>query len=67
MKSNDIHICAFPKSGITYFGFLLAAARLRHNGMALVPHDVQHRLPAHRCSHRWRTRCPGKHLARRGG
>jgi hypothetical protein len=37
MKSNDIHICAFPKSGITYFGFLLAAARLRHNGIALMP------------------------------
>lgn len=37
MKSNDIHVCAFPKSGITYFGFLLAAARLRHNGIALLP------------------------------
>jgi hypothetical protein len=37
MKSNDIHVCAFPKSGITYFGFLLAAARLRHNGIALMP------------------------------
>jgi hypothetical protein len=37
MKSNDIHVCAFPKSGITYFGFLLVAARLRHNGIALSP------------------------------
>lgn len=37
MKSNDIHICAFPKSGITYFGFLLTAARLRHNDIALMP------------------------------
>ena len=37
MKSNDIHVCAFPKSGITYLGFLLVAARLRHNGIALVP------------------------------
>ena len=37
MKTNDIHICAFPKSGVTYFGFLLVAARLRHNGIALMP------------------------------
>ena len=37
MKTNDIHVCAFPKSGITHFGFLLVAARLRHNGIALMP------------------------------
>ena len=37
MKTNDIHVCAFPKSGITFFGFLLVAARLRHNGIALLP------------------------------
>jgi len=37
MKTNDIHICAFPKSGVTYFGFLLTAVRLHHNGIALVP------------------------------
>jgi sulfotransferase family protein len=37
MKTNDIHVCAFPKSGITYFGFLLVAARLKHNGIALTP------------------------------
>jgi hypothetical protein len=37
MKTNDIHVCAFPKSGVTYFGFLLVAARLRHNQIALVP------------------------------
>lgn len=37
MRTNDIHVCAFPKSGITYFGFLLVAARLHHNGIALRP------------------------------
>jgi hypothetical protein len=37
LKTNDIHICAFPKSGITYLGFLLVAARLRHNGIPLLP------------------------------
>jgi hypothetical protein len=37
MKTNDIHICAFPKSGITYLGFMLVAARLHHSGMKLVP------------------------------
>ena len=37
MKSNDIHVCAFPKSGITFFGFLLVAARLRHDGIDLSP------------------------------
>jgi hypothetical protein len=37
MKTNDIHVCAFPKSGVTFFGFLLVAARLRHNGIALLP------------------------------
>jgi len=37
MKTNDIHVCAFPKSGITYFGFLLVAARLHHDGIDLVP------------------------------
>lgn len=37
MKTNDIHVCAFPKSGITYFGFLLVAARLKHNDIALLP------------------------------
>jgi hypothetical protein len=37
VKTNDIYICAFPKSGITYFSFLLAAARLRHNKIAMVP------------------------------
>jgi len=37
MKTNDIHVCAFPRSGITYLGFLLTAARLHHNGIALQP------------------------------
>jgi len=37
MKTNDIYISSFPKSGTTYFSFLLAAARLRHSGMAMVP------------------------------
>jgi hypothetical protein len=37
MRTNDIYVTAFPKSGITYLGFLLVAARLRHNGMTLVP------------------------------
>jgi len=37
MKSNDIYICAFPRSGITYLGFLLTAARLHHNAIALRP------------------------------
>ncbi|MBS0419544.1 MAG: sulfotransferase domain-containing protein [Proteobacteria bacterium] len=37
MKTNDIHICAFPRSGITYLGFLLTAARLHQNGIALQP------------------------------
>jgi hypothetical protein len=37
MKTNDILVTAFPKSGITYFGFLLTAARLHYNGMALRP------------------------------
>ena len=37
MRTNDILVSAFPKSGITYFGFLLTAARLHHNGMALRP------------------------------
>lgn len=32
LKTNDITVCAFPKSGITYLGFLLMAARLKHNG-----------------------------------
>jgi hypothetical protein len=37
MKTNDITVCAFPKSGITYFGFLLMAARLKHSGIDLRP------------------------------
>jgi len=37
MRTNDILVAAFPKSGITYFGFLLTAARLHHNGMSLRP------------------------------
>ncbi len=37
MKTNDITVCAFPKSGITYLGFLLTAARLKHNGIDLRP------------------------------
>jgi len=37
MKTNDIYICAFPRSGITYLGFLLTAARLHHNAIALQP------------------------------
>jgi len=37
MRTNDILVAAFPKSGITYFGFLLTAARLHHGGMALRP------------------------------
>jgi hypothetical protein len=37
MKTNDIHLCAYPKSGVTYLSFLLAAARLRYNNMAMTP------------------------------
>jgi len=37
LKTNDITVCAFPKSGITYLGFLLTAARLKHNGIDLRP------------------------------
>jgi len=37
MKTNDIYVCTFPRSGITYLGFLLTAARLHHNGIALQP------------------------------
>jgi hypothetical protein len=37
MKTNDIYLCAFPKSGITYLSFLLAAARLHHNRIPMVP------------------------------
>lgn len=37
MKANDITICAFPKSGITYLGWLLTSARLLHNGIKLQP------------------------------
>jgi Sulfotransferase domain len=37
MRTNDILVAAFPKSGITYFGFLLTAARLHYNGLALRP------------------------------
>ncbi len=37
MRTNDILVTAFPKSGITYFGFLLTAARLHHDGIALRP------------------------------
>jgi hypothetical protein len=37
MKTNDITVCAFPRSGITYLGFLLAAARLHHNDIDLLP------------------------------
>jgi len=37
MNTNDIYVCAFPKSGITFLGFLLAGARLHHNGIPLQP------------------------------
>jgi hypothetical protein len=37
MKTNDITVCAFPKSGITYLGFLLSSARLKHNKIDLRP------------------------------
>ena len=37
MKTNDIYICSFPKSGNTYFGFLFAAARLRRNLIDISP------------------------------
>ena len=57
MKTNDIHLCAYPKSGVTYLSFLLAAARLRYNKMAMTPtfynidylvidtHKMQGRVP----------------------
>ena len=37
MKTNDIYLAAFPKSGITYLAYLLTAARLHHNKMTLMP------------------------------
>lgn len=37
MKSNDIYVAAYPKSGITWLSFLLATARLRYNNMAMLP------------------------------
>lgn len=37
MRTNDVYVSAFPKSGITYLGFLLVAARLRHDGISLTP------------------------------
>jgi hypothetical protein len=37
MKTNDIYLCSFPKSGVTFFSFLFAAARLRFNGIAMKP------------------------------
>jgi hypothetical protein len=37
VKTNDVLVTAFPKSGITFFGFLLCAARLHHNGIKMVP------------------------------
>jgi Sulfotransferase domain len=37
MKTNDITVCAFPRSGITYLGFLLTTARLLHNRIDLRP------------------------------
>ena len=29
MMTNDIHVCAFPKSGVTYFGLLLGKGESR--------------------------------------
>ena len=37
MKTNDITIAAFPKSGITWLAFLLATARAQANGLAIRP------------------------------
>lgn len=37
MRTNDILITAFPRSGITFLGFLLTAARLHLNRIPLVP------------------------------
>lgn len=37
MKTNDIYICSFPKSGNTYFAFLFAAARLKRNQIDISP------------------------------
>jgi hypothetical protein len=37
MKSNDIIVAAFPKSGVSYLGYLLTTARLHHNKMTLRP------------------------------
>lgn len=37
MRTNDIHLAAFPKSGITYLSFLLALARLSYNNLKMLP------------------------------
>lgn len=37
MRANDILVSAFPKSGITYLGFLLLGARLKLNHIPLNP------------------------------
>lgn len=37
MRTNDITITAYPKSGITYLGFLLTAARAKANGLKILP------------------------------
>lgn len=37
MKTNDITIASFPKSGVTYLGYLLVAARAIHNHLDIRP------------------------------
>ena len=37
MRTNDIHIAAYPKSGITYLAFLLASARAKACGLKILP------------------------------
>lgn len=37
MRTNDVTIAAYPKSGITWLSFLLAVARLSANGLHIRP------------------------------
>jgi hypothetical protein len=37
LKSNDVFLCSYPKSGVTFLSFLLAAARLHHGGHKIIP------------------------------
>lgn len=37
MKTNDIIVAAFPKSGVSYLGYLLVAARAHYNRMDIRP------------------------------